>query len=72
VKSDGNAQANLSLGYTLKLRRRPIDLQLNVTNLFDYADPVYTGTNAYLGATVRTGLYYFDPRKVMLTATHRF
>jgi outer membrane receptor protein involved in Fe transport len=72
VKSDGNAQANLSLGYTLKLRRRPIDLQLNVTNLFDYADPVYTGTNAYLGATVRTGLYYLDPRKVMLTATHRF
>ena len=52
--------------------RRPIDLQLNVSNLLDYADPVYTGTNAYLGATVRTGLYYLDPRKVMLTATHRF
>lgn len=72
VKSDANTQANLSIGYTLKVARRPIDLQLNISNLFDYADPVYTGTNTYQGATVRTGLYYLDVRKAMLTATHRF
>ena len=72
VKSDGYYQANLSIGYALKLRDRPIDLQFNITNLLDHADPIYRGTNTFRGETVRTGFYYLDSRKASLAATHRF
>ena len=72
VKSDGYYTANLSLGYVLMLRNRPIDLQFNITNLLDYTDPIYSGTNTYGGQTVRSLNYYIDPRKASLAATHRF
>lgn len=72
IKSDVYYTANLSIGYALKLGRRPIDLQFNVTNLFDYADPIYSGTTTYAGQARRAAHYYLDPRKAALAATYRF
>ena len=68
----GYHTANLSLGYALRLGNRPIDLQFNMTNLFDYAEPIYTGTNTFQNRTLRTSLYYLDARKAALAATYRF
>ena len=68
----GYSTVNLSLGYALRLGNRPIDLQFNMTNLLDYAEPIYTGTNTFQNRTLRTGLYYLDARKAALAATYRF
>ena len=68
----GYHTVNLSLGYALRLGNRPIDLQFNMTNLLDYAEPIYTGTNTFQNRTLRTGLYYLDARKAALAATYRF
>ena len=72
IKSDGYYTANLSIGYALKLGRRPIDLQFNITNLLDYADPIYSGTSTYAGQALRAPHYYLDARKAALAATYRF
>ena len=72
IKSDGYYTVNLSLGYTLRLGSRPVDLQFNITNLLDYADPIYSGTNTYAGQAMRTLSYYLEPRKASLAATYRF
>jgi outer membrane receptor for monomeric catechols len=68
----GYHTVNLSLGYALRLGNRPIDLQFNMTNLLDYAEPIYTGTNTFQNRTLRTSLYYLDARKAALAATYRF
>jgi hypothetical protein len=47
-------------------------LQFNITNLFDYADPIYSGTTTYAGQALRAQHYYLDPRKAALAATYRF
>lgn len=65
-----------TLGYSLKVRTVPVDLQLNVTNLLDDDEPVYTGTASFNpgsgNVTFRNGFYFPDPRKATLTATIRF
>jgi outer membrane receptor for monomeric catechols len=72
IRSDSYRTANLSVGYTLRVGRRPIELQFNVTNLFDHADPIYSGTQTFGGQALRALHYYLDPRKAALAATSRF
>ena len=72
IYSDGYHTINLSLGCALRFGSRPVDLQFNITNLLDHADPIYTGTNTFQNRTLRTALYYLDARKAALAATYRF
>jgi len=61
-----------TMGYGLKMFRRPVDLQLNVTNLFDYSEPVYNGTATFSGVAYLNGYSYVEPRRVMLTVGTTF
>lgn len=61
-----------TLGYTLKWGDRPVDLQLNITNLLDYSDPVYLGTFVLSGEAIPSYLSYVAPRAASLTATFKF
>jgi outer membrane receptor protein involved in Fe transport len=72
IYSSGYHTVNLSLGHVLRVAGRTIDLQFNVTNLLDHGEPIYTGTNTFQNRTLRTSLYYLEPRKAALAATHRF
>ncbi len=62
-----------SLGYRFRLWNHNFNAQVNVSNLFDHDDPVFTGT-ATRAATatsasqvLRSGFYYVEPRKYALT-----
>ncbi len=65
-----------SAGYDFKVRRVPINVQLNVSNLLDYDKPVYTGVSNTLAIANRVaignGYFYDEPRKARLTTTVRF
>jgi outer membrane receptor for monomeric catechols len=59
--------------YTFNLAdRRRLDLTLNVSNLLDYDDPVFSNTTTYLGVPYRNGYTFVEPRKAMLNATLHF
>jgi len=66
-------EAQASLGYRFRWMNHRFNAQLNVSNLLDHDDPVFTGT-ATRGATaisasqvLRSGFYYVEPRKYALT-----
>lgn len=58
--------------YSFKVDRQRVSLALNVFNLFDYDEPVYTSTSIFRGVAYRGGFYYNSPRTVQLTATMPF
>ncbi len=64
--------AMFTLGYNFKFRRLPVDLQLNVSNVLDYDDPVYTAVSVFGGNVYRNAYYYEEPRKATLSTTVRF
>ncbi len=56
--------------YEFKIRSYPMTLQLNVTNVLNYSDPVFTSstTNAITNSRATgTGYFYEDPRKFTLS-----
>ena len=62
-------------GYDFKVRKVPVNVQLNVSNLLDYERPIFTGTttNAVTNnRAVGNGYFYEDPRKVTLVTQLRF
>ncbi len=62
-------------GYEFKVRKIPVNVQLNVSNLLDYARPVFSNsaTNAISNNfAVGSGYYYEDPRKFTLVTQVRF
>ena len=69
--------ATASLGYRFSRRlvgeKMDVDLQLNVVNLFAYADPLFAGTAVY-NNTLQYPNYYTipEPRTVRLTTTFSF
>ncbi len=73
----GEARAlfTATASYEFKVRRYPVTLQLNVSNLLDYERPVFTNavTNAITN-NIATGQNYFyeQPRKFTLTTSIRF
>ena len=64
-----------SAGYDFKIRKTPVNVQLNVSNLLDYERPIFTSTttNAITNnRAVGNGYFYEDPRKVTLVTQIRF
>ena len=64
-----------SAGYDFKIRKTPVNLQLNVANVLDYSRPVFTNTTTNAITNNRAegnGYFYEDPRKVSLGAQVRF
>jgi iron complex outermembrane receptor protein len=61
-----------TLGYSLKMGGTPVVLSLNVSNLFDYREPVFSGVAVYLGATYRNAYTFIEPRKTTLSVALRF
>jgi outer membrane receptor protein involved in Fe transport len=58
--------------YSFQLFNRRTELTLNISNLFDYDDPVFNSTSSYRGTTYRNGYTFIEPRKAMLTMTVPF
>ncbi len=69
VTSEPRFLANGSLAYRFKVTQRNVALQLNITNLLDDADPVYTAIRPFGTTVYRSSYYYNEPRKFILTAT---
>lgn len=69
IKAPAYYTFNASAGYTIKPFKKNIRLQLNVNNLLDYDEPVYTGIGTRSGRNYRNGFYYIEPRKFILSAT---
>lgn len=73
------AITNLSAGYGWKLWQVPVELQLNVSNLFNYADPIYynvavtsTGGQTASGIAYKNSYTYIQPLTETVSATIRF
>ena len=62
VSSEPRFLANASVAYRLKLAQRNVSLQLNITNLLDDGDPVFTSIRPYGGTVYRSSFYYNEPR----------
>ncbi len=56
-----------TLGYRHKYTRFTLDASLNVSNLLDYDEPVYSGVTIYQNAAYRGSYTYIDPRVATLT-----
>lgn len=64
-----------SAGYDFKVRKIPVNVQLNVSNVLNYSRPVFTSsaTNAITNnLAVGNGYYYEDPRKITLVTQLKF
>lgn len=63
-----------SLGYSFKFRNLPVDVQINVSNLLDYDDPIWrTNGNLAVGGQNIPNLFYWEnPRLIRLTLTTRY
>ena len=61
-----------SLGYSMKLLRARLDLQVNVDNLLDYDDPMYNGMFVLQNRLVPYGFRRMTPRELRLTSTLKF
>jgi outer membrane receptor protein involved in Fe transport len=58
--------------YNTKIGKIPVTFQLNVSNLLDYADPIFTGVTVYNSKAYR-GMYYYIPgREATLTIRFTF
>ncbi len=67
VYAEAYTVANAMAAYKFKVRRFPCEVRLNVTNLFDYSDEVYTSVAIYQGRAYRNNYYYIPARETMLT-----
>jgi outer membrane receptor protein involved in Fe transport len=67
-----------TLGYSFKLKKSSVDIQLNVTNLFDYDDPIYTTTFLRGNGTSipyvmeNQNFTYSEPRKIVCAVIFKF
>ncbi len=61
-----------SLGYSIKLPRNRLDVQLNVDNLLAYDDPMYNGMFVLQNRLVPYGFRRMNPREARLTTTLKF
>ncbi|MBI5380700.1 MAG: hypothetical protein HZA31_02250 [Opitutae bacterium] len=72
--TDPYVLATAALGYSWKQLGCPMDLQLNVTNLFDYDRPIFKpgGVSVFNGTSFRNTFYWTPPRQWRLTLTMAF
>jgi outer membrane receptor protein involved in Fe transport len=62
-------------GYDFKVRKIPVNVQLNVSNLLDYERPIFTSAATHAitnNRAVGTGYYYEEPRKFTLVTQLKF
>jgi outer membrane receptor protein involved in Fe transport len=73
--------ANALIGYSIRVRKVPVDLQMNVSNLFNYDYPLFynvavagsTGNNpTVVGAAFRSGYDYVQPRTFAFSGSVKF
>jgi hypothetical protein len=70
--------ASASLGYSHKLFGQPVSWQLNVSNVFDYDEPIYRTTGGaanitqFNGVDYRNGFFWPTPRQIKLTMSVEF
>jgi len=64
--------ATATAGYPIKWGKYVADLQINVTNLFDYDKPVFTSVTTITGVTYKQAYTYVTPLTAQLTATFKF
>jgi outer membrane receptor protein involved in Fe transport len=64
--------ATATAGYRVKIYRKPVDIQINVSNLLDFKDPVYNGTGTSGGVVYLNGYSYVEPRRIQLTLSTTF
>jgi outer membrane receptor for ferric coprogen and ferric-rhodotorulic acid len=64
--------ASLVAGYNTKLWARTVRFQINVANLFNDRDPVFSNYQAYSGTTVQQGFSIPDERRVQFTTSLNF
>ncbi len=72
--SDAYILVSASVGYRLKVREVPIDLQMNIDNVLDYDEPIYANNGLAVvgGVTYRNTYTYEAPRRARFTANFRF
>ncbi|MBI5380313.1 MAG: hypothetical protein HZA31_00270 [Opitutae bacterium] len=71
--ADSYYLVSASMGYRTNLFKVPVDFQLNVTNLLDHADPIFTGTTQLAsGVVYRNQYFYQPPRQLRFTTTLSF
>lgn len=61
-----------SAGYRWKWGRVNVDASLNVSNLLDYSDPIFSGVTVYQNVAYRGGYSYLDPRMGTFTMSLSF
>ncbi len=69
IKAPAYYTLSATAGYTVKIAKRNVRLQLNVNNLLDYDEPFYTNVRTLAGRNYRDAFYYLEPRKFILSAT---
>lgn len=69
IKAPAYYTLSATAGYTVKAFQKNVRLQLNINNLLDYDEPVYTGIGTRNNKNYRNGFYYIEPRKFVLSAT---
>lgn len=70
----GNAVENYTalVGYSFKWNNIRWDAQVNVSNVLDYDEPIYTGVNTIANVNYKGGFFYLEPRKTTLTLSMKF
>jgi outer membrane receptor protein involved in Fe transport len=60
------------MSYNTKILKVPVTFQINVSNLLDYSDPMFTGVTVY-NSKAYQGMYYYVPgREATLTVRFTF
>ncbi len=72
IYSDTRMLVTGTLGYSFKFQGNPVDVQLNITNLLNDQEPIYTGVSTFSGVAYRSAFYFPEPRKATVTVTMRF
>jgi outer membrane receptor protein involved in Fe transport len=62
----------VTAGFPVKIKRTTIDFQINVTNVFDYDDPVFTSVSTIGAVAYKQAYNYVTPRTIQLTTTLKF
>jgi hypothetical protein len=72
VYSESYHVVTAMLSYNTKLGKVPVTFQLNVSNLLDYDEPMFTGVTVYNSKAYRGMYYYVAGREAVLTARFTF
>jgi outer membrane receptor for monomeric catechols len=60
------------VGYRFNVKKVPVDVQVNISNLLDYDKPVFNGVTVYQNVAYRGAFYYVAPLAATFTANIRF